>query len=230
MTPLEVVTTLLTISMFLTSLEPLRQIAAARTTGNSSVVPFVSTLLNCSLWLKYGLLLEQPAMVVVNTVGVVVAASGLYVFCRFSDPRAKAETSVVYALSFLYAVFIYAAVGPADSVLTHFGLLTATFSILMFGSPLFSLVGPGGAAFEEVSLVVRLKSTAGIISPPNAVISLAVCLLWTAVGFDLGNSFVIVPNAVGTALCMAQLALLAMYSGRAAPYVHTVLPMSSRGF
>lgn len=40
-----------------------------RTTGEASCLPFVAGAVNCAAWFKYGVLIGQPAMQVVNLIG-----------------------------------------------------------------------------------------------------------------------------------------------------------------
>ena len=39
------------------------------TTGEASGLPFIAGALNCSVWLKYGLLINDTPMTYVNTIG-----------------------------------------------------------------------------------------------------------------------------------------------------------------
>ncbi|KAI8926631.1 sugar efflux transporter for intercellular exchange-domain-containing protein [Entophlyctis helioformis] len=214
MTPLELAATALTIGMFLSGLAPLRAFAEQRSTGNASITPSLSTFLNCALWLKYGVLLAQPAMVAVNAVGVATSVLALYVFCKYSDRRADAERLVLYALAFVAIVFAYIFTSYSPQVVEQLGFLTAMFSIVMFGSPLLSL-----------AKVIQTRSAAGLISLQTALISLTACVLWTLFGQQINNSFVIVPNLIGGILCLLQLAVLAVYGSSSSPYDH--VPVST---
>eukprot|EP00842_Homolaphlyctis_polyrhiza_P004802 jgi/Hompol1/5322/HPOL_004332-RA len=218
MTPLEIAASLLTVCMFLTNLHPLRQFAAAGSVGNASVVPLVATLLNCAFWLRYGLSLHQPAIVAVNAVGCAVAAFSIYVYCKFSEDRDSAERTVLMALASIFLVYLYAAASQTSESVEHIGLLSTLFSIIMFGSPLLS-----------VAKVIQAKSAYGLISLSMASISLVVCLLWVLFGVQIKNSFVILPNVIGAALCLIQIIVFARYGGAPSrSSAHSPLPTSLR--
>ena len=95
-----------------------------------------------------------------------------------------------------------------DDVLDQLGLLSCTFSIVMFGAPLLTL-----------KQVITCKNASGHISLPVAALSLLVTILWTSVGVQFKDSFIIIPNALGIILSLAQLTVYWVYRPN-----HTLLP------
>lgn len=63
--------TIFTVINFLTGLEVVRGYVRKGSAGESSGLPFVAGCLNCSIWLKYGLLIDDWTMKFVNIIGTV---------------------------------------------------------------------------------------------------------------------------------------------------------------
>ncbi|KAK5666041.1 hypothetical protein BDV3_006974 [Batrachochytrium dendrobatidis] len=219
MTLLEWCAILLTVGMFLTNFNTLRLYMRTGTTGHATTIPFVCTLLNCSLWFRYGLLVQLTSLVIVNAVGILVSIVSLYVFCKYTDRQSDAQIPIITALGFLYLVFVYVHLVSGSAMLKQYGFLTATFSIFMYGAPLLSLAN-----------VIQLKSATGLISLPMTCISLIVCCLWTAFGYQIQDNFVLIPNTIGGILCLFQLIVLRIYPDEKNGYtIHQPsLPMSDR--
>ena len=66
---LNVTATLSTILQFLAGSTVCIGFITKGSTGDASSLPFVAGALNCAAWFKYGVLIRQPAMQVVNFVG-----------------------------------------------------------------------------------------------------------------------------------------------------------------
>jgi solute carrier family 50 protein (sugar transporter) len=124
--------------------------------------------------MKYGLLLDESLMYVVNGIGLLVSALCLGLYYRHSEDKALVERQIIYAFLFLVSVLSYVRFfyPIVPTILEQLGLLACVFSIIMFGSPLFSL-----------SRVIRSGSVQGHLSLPVASLSFAVSLSWTLVGY-----------------------------------------------
>ncbi|KAH9248425.1 hypothetical protein BASA81_013919 [Batrachochytrium salamandrivorans] len=216
MSPLEVCAVLLTIGMFMTNTSTLLQFVRARSTGHSSTMPFVATLINCALWLRYGILMQMPALILPNTIGVTMAIVSLYTFCVYTDRKSGVHAPIMLAILFLYIVFLYVHYAYSSAIMEQYGFLTAAFSVVMYGAPLFSL-----------AKVIQFKTATGLISFPMTCISMVVCGAWTIVGYKINNPFVIVPNFVGGILCILQMLVFYIYRNGVAYTPHSSsLPMS----
>lgn len=84
-----------------------RGFIASKSTGNSSIIPFLATLLNCCFWFKYGILMGQNTIVFVNGVGITISLVCIYIFAKYTS---KPETDFYIKVStlFLYIVLLYA--------------------------------------------------------------------------------------------------------------------------
>ena len=61
--------TIATVINFLTGIQIIRGYIRKGSTGEASGLPFVAGSLNCAIWLKYGLLIDDYTMKLVNTIG-----------------------------------------------------------------------------------------------------------------------------------------------------------------
>lgn len=90
------------------------------------------------LWLKYGIFLADPAMVVVNGVGSIFAFISMCIYYRYTVERAEMERKVLQLLGLIFGLFLIARIGwlPPRSI----GFIAMVASVVMFGSPLIDLV------------------------------------------------------------------------------------------
>ena len=63
-------------------------------TGDTSPLPFVAGALNCAVWTKYGVAIEQPALIFVNFIGAVLQISYSAVFYRFAAGATSRHNAV----------------------------------------------------------------------------------------------------------------------------------------
>ena len=146
--------------------------------------------------MKYGLILEEPVIYIVNAFGLVIASICIFYFYKFSEDRVKTEKLILSSFIGTCLVLVYVRVFYSSNVVTVtdvLGLLASFCSICMFGSPLLS-----------ISKVMQSKSVTGHIIFPVALLSLIVCILWTSIGFAFHDTFILIPNFIGALLASAQ--------------------------
>ena len=66
---LNVTAPLCTLLQFLTGVPSCAKFLKRRATGEASALPFVAGALNCSVWLLYGMAVDQPAIQIINGAG-----------------------------------------------------------------------------------------------------------------------------------------------------------------
>jgi solute carrier family 50 (sugar transporter) len=197
---LEIAAILSTVGFFMTNFIDLREFRRQKSTGRSSIIPFLAQFTNCTLWLKYGLLLNNDSIISVNIVGLIIAIISIYVFFVYTHQKDDTERKIQITLAFLVAVLLYIIVFYSEETKYQLGFVTAFFGILMFGSPLINL-----------SRVIQTKSTVGLISLPMTAASLVVCTLWTLIGYQINDIFVILPNFAGGVLAVIQFVFILAY-------------------
>ena len=70
-------------------------------------MPYVAGALNCSVWLKYALLIEDTPMTYVNTIGAVLLSSYAVFFYRYSPHKTTVMKQIVFAVGFFVTLCIY---------------------------------------------------------------------------------------------------------------------------
>ncbi|KAJ3323964.1 hypothetical protein HDV06_000940 [Boothiomyces sp. JEL0866] len=186
--------------LFLTNAYDVYQFYKLKSTGNSSALPLISTLVNCALWYKYGSLLDQPTMTTVNGIGLLVTLICIYTFFIYSPNQHLIERQITFTLLFLIAVLGYVQLNPSNVVI-QLGYMVSGVNILMYATPAVNLLQ-----------VYKFQTTHGLISLPLTVMTILVCLLWTLFGYQLSDSFVIVPNFIGLLFGIIQLGFCFNYS------------------
>lgn len=159
--------------------------------------PFGST----GLWLMYGLLLDDPTMKFVNTIGFALQSFYLLWFHVFTHNRRRLNTENFILLSFLSSVYLYGQYHPLEGV-SWVGLLACISSLIFSASPL-----------AAVSDVIRTRSTEKL--PFSMILaSFLVSMLWYTYGYMINDSYVYIPNSVNTLLSGLQLSLFLVFPSK----------------
>jgi len=199
---LSVLATAITIAVFLSPWKTIQEIKNNKSVGSISCVPFISSFMNCLLWISYGYLVQNSTVGLVNVVGLV--SSIYYIFVYYSAAsrleKEKLNKTIAFAATILAAVFFYVFVmSDENDVRFNMGIFASVFSIIMFGAPL-----------GQMLTVIRTKSTESMIFP-LAIMSELCATAWTLFGYMINDKFVMVPNGIAVVLSAAQLALFVLY-------------------
>ena len=98
------VATLVTIFMFLCPFNECRTALQTRTLSPSfNILPYVTTAMTSTLWFTYGLMTEQPPLVRVNIVGIILEVAYSAIFFRIARTNKNAKI-LVGALAFTFSV------------------------------------------------------------------------------------------------------------------------------
>jgi solute carrier family 50 protein (sugar transporter) len=142
---LETLAIIFTVGMFISTVPQTLQFLKTKTTGNASIFPYLATFINCSLWCKYGILVEIKSIFIVNFIGLIVSIGSIYVFAKVSMVDVK--ISINLTISFVFLVYVYSYFGNSTSITGQIGFkffdfrtISSLFSIIMFASPLLNIV------------------------------------------------------------------------------------------
>jgi len=177
------------------------QIIKRKTVGDVALAPFVASLYNGVIMLKYGLLSHVMSLIIVATVNTTCQILYIIIYYGYSQNKRKCHRLLGISLPILYSILIYSKYLSASesNAIIMLGVLGAASGILMSASPLVSLAD-----------VIEKKSTNsldfGFISA-----NFISCCLWTITGFLLKDIVVIAPNACGILLTTFQLWLFVYY-------------------
>nr|UJT76399.1 bidirectional sugar transporter SWEET6a [Hemerocallis fulva] len=171
-----------------------------------SPIPYLATLLNCMLWVFYGIPLVHPhsiLVVTINAIGLILESIYLIIFFIYSPPKLRLKVVKILAgeLVFMAAVITGVIVGAH----THerrslvVGILCVIFGTMMYASPL-----------SIMKLVIQTKSVEYMPFFLSLVAFLnGVC--WTTYALLRFDIFMTIPNGLGALLGLAQLILYFCY-------------------
>ncbi|CAL0309645.1 unnamed protein product [Lupinus luteus] len=199
-----VIGNIISILLFLSPVPAFIRIIKHRSTEDFSSIPYICTLLNCSLWTYYGLIKSGEYLVAtVNGFGIVVETIYLIVFLIYAPKTMRIKTGILAGI--MDVVMLGAAIAvtqlamKGEGRINAVGITGAGLNILMYGSPLAAM-----------KIVVTTKSVEympfflSFFSFLNGGVWLFYAILVR--DFILG-----VPNGTGFVLGAMQLALYGIY-------------------
>ncbi|URD72959.1 sugar transmembrane transporter [Musa troglodytarum] len=201
----------------------------SRSVEQFPAAPYLAALLNCMMWVLYGLPMVHPHSTLVLTIngsGLVIELVYVLVFlgCSHGDQRLRVLSVL------LVEVALVGAVGALILTLVHgherrsliAGVLCVIFGTGMYAAPLCAMVRSRmasvitwfGSGWVQRQ-VIRTRSVE-FMPLPLSLASFLNGLCWTTyatIRFDL---YITIPNGLGVAFAVAQLALHVVYRGSTA--------------
>ncbi|XP_010555891.1 PREDICTED: bidirectional sugar transporter SWEET8 [Tarenaya hassleriana] len=175
------------------------------------VYPYIATVMNCMLWVFYGLPVVHTDSILVTTingVGLVVEAIYLSIFFIYSKQQKNTRRNIILLLLLEIAAVVAVVLITLFALHTTFakqtfvGVLCDAFNIAMYGSPCLVI----GKVIKTRS-VEYMPFWLSFVSFINAAI-------WTSYSLihklDL---YVLISNGMGTLLCASQLIVYFVYRG-----------------
>eukprot|EP00195_Chlamydomonas_chlamydogama_P011063 CAMPEP_0202891162 /NCGR_PEP_ID=MMETSP1392-20130828/1301_1 /ASSEMBLY_ACC=CAM_ASM_000868 /TAXON_ID=225041 /ORGANISM="Chlamydomonas chlamydogama, Strain SAG 11-48b" /LENGTH=259 /DNA_ID=CAMNT_0049574843 /DNA_START=36 /DNA_END=815 /DNA_ORIENTATION=+ len=192
--------------MYAVPIKAVTRASQNRTLGDLNPIPFSVTVANTIIWLSYGLLRLDPFITTPNCLGVVMAIYCTVTTYGLADEKVRSRVRMVLCaeavlLPVLWVVSAFAFSDVKDQQ-NLWGLAGNTISLIYYGAPLSSMAE-----------VIRTRNSASILLPLTMV-NLTNALLWTAYGLAVMDAYVWLPNGIGAALSLAQLALSMMFPAR----------------
>eukprot|EP01018_Ginkgo_biloba_P000645 Gb_13289 [translate_table: standard] len=192
--------------LFLSPVPTFYKVWKWKSTRGFSGIPYLATLLNCMLWVFYGLPIVHPHSILVVTInGTGFVLEIIYISMFFLYCSKEARWRMVKILSIIVTFFVLVVVLTLLLAHTHdkrsliVGLLCVVFGTCMYASPL-----------SVMRLVIRTKSVKympfflSLTAFSNGVI-------WTAYACIHFDIFVTIPNGLGAVLGAVQLILYGIY-------------------
>uniref|UniRef100_A0A804UH47 Bidirectional sugar transporter SWEET n=1 Tax=Zea mays TaxID=4577 RepID=A0A804UH47_MAIZE len=182
------------------------RICKARDVEEFKPDPYLATLLNCMLWVFYGIPVVHPnsiLVVTINGVGLVIEAIYLTIFFLYSDGPKRRKAFGILAVEILFMVAVV--LGVILGAHTHekrsmiVGILCVIFGSMMYASPL-----------TIMSRVIKTKSVEYMPFLLSLVSFLNGCC-WTAYALIRFDLYVTIPNALGAFFGLIQLILYFCY-------------------
>lgn len=195
------VATFSTIAFFFTGIDICLKIKRKGSTNGLSMFPFVACTVCSVLWLRYGLLKTDMTLIYVNAAGAFIEFLYVLYFYSHADEKKPLHRMLLGATCILFATLVYIKYLAEDveTAKYHLGLLCTFGAVINFGAPLAS-----------IAEVLRTKSTE-CLALPLCLANFVVALEWFIYGVIIHDSFVKIPNVLGSMLGVAQLSLFVVY-------------------
>ncbi|XP_023245484.1 sugar transporter SWEET1-like [Copidosoma floridanum] len=197
---LAVTASICTILQFLSGILVCKKFAKNKSTGDASGLAFVTCFLSCSLWMLYGILINDKSIIIVNTFGSSLQFFYSFTFYIYTVKKNVIVKQILLALTFISFMYLYWLLEEdVSKVIRHVGLISCVFTILFFASPLINLAH-----------VLRVRS-ADSLPFPVIVASFITSCQWFFYGCLINDYFIQAPNFLGCILSGFQLILFIVF-------------------
>ncbi|KAM7280433.1 hypothetical protein ACFE04_007567 [Oxalis oulophora] len=194
--------------LFLSPVPTFVDIYKKKSVEQYSPAPYLATLMNCLVWVLYGMPMVKPDSMLVYTIngtGVVIELVYITLFLIYSSKKPKLRLKVI--LITIAEIIFTAVLSTIVLTVAHgskqrsmiVGLVALCFNIMMYAAPL-----------SVMKMVIKNKSVEfmpfflSLASFGNGV-------AWTTYGFLPLDPYIAGPNGAGTLLSLAQLTLYGLY-------------------
>ncbi|AQK69747.1 Bidirectional sugar transporter SWEET4-like [Zea mays] len=171
-----------------------------------SPIPYVATLLNCMMWVLYGLPAVHPhsmLVITINGTGMAIQLTYVALFLLYSVGAARRKVVLLLAAE----VGFVGAVAALVLSLAHtherrsmvVGILCVLFGTGMYAAPL-----------SVMKMVIQTKSVE-YMPLFLSLASLVNGICWTAYALIRFDLYITIPNGLGVLFAVAQLVLYAIY-------------------
>ncbi|RVW52884.1 Bidirectional sugar transporter SWEET5 [Vitis vinifera] len=180
------------------------QIVKKKTVGEFKPDPYLATVLNCMMWVLYGLPFVRPDSLLVITInggGLVIELIYVTIFFVYADSLKR------IALWLLFEVIFMAIIAAITMLLFHgtknrslfVGLLCVVFNVIMYASPL--------TVMRQVIRTKSVKYMPFTLSLAN----FANGIVWSIYALIKFDPYILIPNGLGSLSGAVQLILYATY-------------------
>ncbi|KAJ8626168.1 hypothetical protein MRB53_019475 [Persea americana] len=197
---------IIALGLFLSPTPTFIQIWKKGSVEQFSPVPYLATLLQCLLWVVYGIPLVHPHSILVltiNAAGCVIEFTYVVLFLIYSDRKKRLK---VFAMLFMETAFVVLVLVLVLTLAhTHerrsliVGVLCVVFGTIMYVAPL-----------SVMKLVIKTKSVE-FMPFTLSVASFLNGISWTSYALIRFDLFITIPNGLGTLFAIVQLVLHATF-------------------
>ncbi|KHN74721.1 Sugar transporter SWEET1 [Toxocara canis] len=195
-----------TICLFLTGIEICWRIKKRGSTEGIGSAPFHMGFVSGFLWLHYGVVKGDVAVVYVNMVSLSLYTLYLIYYCLKTPPNMKRRqlrlTTVEVVCLTLMHLYVRHSNDALEVVLNRLGFVCLAFNIATVAAPLLAL-----------GEVIRSRSTENL-PLPLCFANFLVTSEWLLYGFLINDFFIKFPNAVAVIMSIAQIIPFLVYPRR----------------
>ncbi|ESQ38449.1 hypothetical protein EUTSA_v10029447mg [Eutrema salsugineum] len=202
-----VIGNIIALCLFLSPTSTFIRIVKKKSVEEYSPIPYLATLINCLVWVLYGLPMVHPnstLVVTINGTGIVIEIVFLTIFFVFSGrQKQRLVIAGVLAVEMVFvvilAVLVFTLQHTTNKRTMSVGLVCCVFNVMMYASPL-----------AVMKMVIQTKS----VEFMPFWLSLAGFLnagVWTIYALMPLDPYIAIPNGIGCVFGLAQLILYAIY-------------------
>ncbi|VVB08746.1 unnamed protein product [Arabis nemorensis] len=193
--------------LFLSPTPTFVRIVKKKSVEEYSPMPYLATLINCSVWVLYGLPVVHPESTLVLTIngtGILIEIVFLtiyFVYCGRKKQRLVIAVVLAAEIVFMaiLAAMIFTLQHNTDQRTMSVGIVCCVFNVMMYAAPL-----------SVMKMVIRTKSVefmpfwlsvAGFLNAG----------VWTIYALMPLDPYIAIPNGIGCVFGLAQLILYGIY-------------------
>ncbi|KAF2573319.1 hypothetical protein F2Q70_00003362 [Brassica cretica] len=171
--------------LFLSPTPTFRRIVKKKSVEEYSPIPYLATLINCLVWVLYGLPMVHPdstLVVTINGAGILIEVVFITIFFVFSGrPKQRLVIAAVLAGETLFVAILAVLVFTLQHTTTErtmsVGIVCCVFNVMMYASPLSVMIPNGiGCIFGLAQLILYAayyKSTKKMMAERQPMIGLS---------------------------------------------------------
>ncbi|CAK7335774.1 unnamed protein product [Dovyalis caffra] len=192
--------------LFMSPVPTFIQIWKNKSVEQFSAAPYLATLINCAVWVLYGLPFVHPKSTLVWTIngtGTAIEIAYLLIFLMYSDKKRRLKVLLIVLVEVIFiaalTILVLTLVHTTKKRTAVIGIVAIVFNIMMYASPL-----------SVMKLVITTKSVE-YMPFYISLASFANGVAWSAYALIKFDPFILFPNGMGTLFAVAQLLLYAVY-------------------
>ncbi|KAI4329557.1 hypothetical protein MLD38_027933 [Melastoma candidum] len=192
--------------LFLSPVPTFIQILKNKSVQDYRPDPYVATVLNCMMWVFYGLPIVHPdsiLIITINGIGLVIETIYVLIFLLYSPwpTRRKIIIAIIVEVLFMIVVITItlSLLHTTKARSNLVGVLCIIFNIMMYASPL--------------TIMRKVIKTKSVKYMPFALSLANFCngLIWAAYALLKFDAYVLIPNSLGALSGLVQLILYAAF-------------------
>jgi solute carrier family 50 protein (sugar transporter) len=181
-------------SMQLSYLQTASKILSKKSDCRLSILPFVSLVTNCAVWIMYATLKVNATIFIPNFTGFIAGLVCVFAFQVYTNEK---NLLIFIAAGLILTITVFFFVQGSASIV---GMIGVCLSVILMGAPLVAL-----------KIIIEEKSTA-TLPFMTSITTFLNGLCWTLYGFlEAHDPIVYVPNSIGLFLACIQLSLFVIY-------------------
>ncbi|KAI3777601.1 hypothetical protein L1987_47401 [Smallanthus sonchifolius] len=199
---------IISLILFLSPVPTFMRIIKAKSVQAFKPDPYVATILNCAVWMFYGLPIVHPdslLVITINGAGLIIEVVFIAIFFTYSTWAGRKKIIIILFIEAVFVAFVVVVTlmcfHTYQSRSMIVGMIAIVFNILMYAAPL-----------TVMKMVIKTRS----VKYMPFTLSLAAfvnSIVWCVYALLPLDPYILVPNGLGSLSATLQLILYATYYG-----------------